>query len=154
MNMKTTWNADNVLKAAVCVLCLMFLLSAAWAYQEKNSKSMKNPKVELIPSLEGKDLFHAYCSTCHGDNGKGDGPVASFLDPKPTDQTIIAKRNGGVFTAKRVRSIIAGEDVIKAHRTRDMPTWEPIFRQKDKGRDLGKIRLENLSTYIQSWQEK
>src|SRR5512138_2354614 len=112
MDMKPTRNFDNVLKAAVSVLCLMFLLLAASAYQEKNSTSMENPKVQLIRSLEGKNLFQAYCSTCHGDHGKGDGPIASFLDTKPTDLTTIAKRNGGVFPAKRVRSVIAGEEVI------------------------------------------
>ena len=32
---------------------------------------------------KGKDLFKANCSSCHGDNGQGDGPTASTLTPKP-----------------------------------------------------------------------
>lgn len=31
----------------------------------------------------GKVLYKEYCSQCHGATGKGDGPAASGLDPKP-----------------------------------------------------------------------
>ncbi|MDP1638832.1 MAG: c-type cytochrome [Candidatus Nitrotoga sp.] len=31
----------------------------------------------------GKTLYKEYCSQCHGATGKGDGPAASGLDPKP-----------------------------------------------------------------------
>jgi len=33
----------------------------------------------------GKTLYHGKggCVTCHGDRGRGDGPVAAGLDPKP-----------------------------------------------------------------------
>lgn len=34
---------------------------------------------------KGKDLFATDCAPCHGDNGKGDGPVAHLLKTKPTD---------------------------------------------------------------------
>ena len=36
---------------------------------------------------KGKRLFHYYCSYCHGRGGKGDGPNAVNLDPKPRDFT-------------------------------------------------------------------
>lgn len=32
---------------------------------------------------DGKTVYTTYCSTCHGDAGKGDGPAAVALDPKP-----------------------------------------------------------------------
>jgi mono/diheme cytochrome c family protein len=32
---------------------------------------------------KGKELFRATCASCHGDNGEGDGPTASTLNPKP-----------------------------------------------------------------------
>ena len=31
----------------------------------------------------GKTLYKEYCAQCHGFTGKGDGPAASALDPKP-----------------------------------------------------------------------
>lgn len=35
----------------------------------------------------GADQYAAICSTCHGPAGKGDGPGALGLDPKPRDHT-------------------------------------------------------------------
>ncbi len=36
---------------------------------------------------QGKRLFAQYCSTCHGDEAKGDGQNASNLSPAPPDLT-------------------------------------------------------------------
>ncbi|HTO08577.1 MAG TPA: cytochrome c [Myxococcota bacterium] len=35
----------------------------------------------------GKALYAQYCATCHGAGGKGDGPVAATLNPKPANHT-------------------------------------------------------------------
>jgi mono/diheme cytochrome c family protein len=31
----------------------------------------------------GQQIYAANCASCHGDTGKGDGPAAASLDPKP-----------------------------------------------------------------------
>jgi mono/diheme cytochrome c family protein len=36
---------------------------------------------------EGKKLYATYCVECHGDQGKGDGAVASLLPAKPANLT-------------------------------------------------------------------
>jgi cytochrome c553 len=36
---------------------------------------------------KGKSLFSSLCVSCHGQSGKGDGPAASALNPKPRDLT-------------------------------------------------------------------
>ncbi len=46
---------------------------------------MKNPSPELI--AKGKDLFSANCSSCHGSDGKGDGPASAGLNPPPRNYT-------------------------------------------------------------------
>jgi mono/diheme cytochrome c family protein len=33
----------------------------------------------------GKSVYTTNCSSCHGDSGKGDGPVGAALNPKPRD---------------------------------------------------------------------
>ena len=39
----------------------------------------------MAPDLSrGAQLFQAQCATCHGAQGRGDGPLAATLDPKPT----------------------------------------------------------------------
>ncbi len=34
---------------------------------------------------EGRKIFIDKCAPCHGENGKGDGPMASTFDPRPRD---------------------------------------------------------------------
>jgi mono/diheme cytochrome c family protein len=35
----------------------------------------------------GQSLYDAKCQICHGANGRGDGPAAAALNPKPRDFT-------------------------------------------------------------------
>lgn len=36
---------------------------------------------------KGKSLFENKCQICHGANGKGDGPAAGALNPRPSNFT-------------------------------------------------------------------
>lgn len=36
---------------------------------------------------EGEQVYNQICASCHGESGKGDGPAAASLDPKPKDHT-------------------------------------------------------------------
>jgi mono/diheme cytochrome c family protein len=48
---------------------------------------------------KGRELFKANCTTCHGDNGQGDGPSASMLNPKPRNfHSIDSWKNGSKVT--------------------------------------------------------
>jgi mono/diheme cytochrome c family protein len=55
----------------------------------------------------GKSLFSVNCASCHGMGGKGDGPAASALNPKPRDFTAGYWRYGG-GTARIVQTITTG----------------------------------------------
>ncbi len=35
----------------------------------------------------GQQVFKFFCVACHGEHGKGDGPAAAALNPKPADYT-------------------------------------------------------------------
>jgi mono/diheme cytochrome c family protein len=87
----------------------------------------RTPPPLLIPSMAGGDLFRFYCASCHGREGKGDGPVASALNRRPPDLTTIARRNGGRFrpTASRRSSRATATD--PRSRFADMPCGA-IFR--------------------------
>jgi mono/diheme cytochrome c family protein len=51
----------------------------------------RNPIPAERASLErGKKLFQANCVSCHDAQGRGDGPVAVSLNPKPADLTAMA----------------------------------------------------------------
>jgi len=47
------------------------------------------PTTSLAADAEaGKATFNANCSSCHGESGKGDGPVGAALQPPPRDFTV------------------------------------------------------------------
>jgi mono/diheme cytochrome c family protein len=123
--------------------------SGAWARQEQGS----DPQFQqLIRSVEGPDLFRAYCASCHGKDGKGNGPAVPMLKATVPDLTVIAKNNGGTFPVARVRRIIMGEGMIASHGSREMPVWGPIFHQVEEDVDRGNVRVENLVKYLESIQ--
>ena len=52
---------------------------------------------------EAKQLYEQTCSMCHGTNGKGDGPNAQVLQPKPADLTIALKGKKDTYLAKLIK---------------------------------------------------
>jgi mono/diheme cytochrome c family protein len=116
---------------------------------EKGSEQQLQP---LIHSVEGPDLFRAYCASCHGSDAKGHGPAAAALKPSVPDLTVLAKNNRGQFPSNRVRSAITGEEVLASHGSREMPIWGPVFHQIEWDVDRGNVRLENLVKYLESIQ--
>ena len=108
----------------------------------------------------GKREFHRSCATCHGVEGKGDGPSASALNVKPADLTQMSKTHGGVFLFWRTYEKIGGADEapIRGHGTREMPIWGERFRlERDASEEyyMGvRGRILSLVYYLQSIQEK
>jgi mono/diheme cytochrome c family protein len=120
--------------------------------QEKPAQ--EKPYEHLIYSLKGPELYRAHCAPCHGSEGKGDGPVAPALKRRPSNLTVLAKKNGGTFPAEYARKFITGDIVIAAHGTREMPVWGPIFHQIEEDQDFGDVRIQNLVKYLESIQQK
>jgi mono/diheme cytochrome c family protein len=71
----------------------------------------------------GKAEYHSSCASCHGIDGKGNGPVSADLKVPPSDLTVLARRNNGVFPFYSVYEIIDGRKAVIAHGTREMPIW-------------------------------
>lgn len=142
-----------------CILAIalsMLPLSApAWAQEAKAEAEKQGYEAPtyLIESLEGRDLFRAYCAACHGADARGGGPAAAALKTKPPDLTRIAARRGGVFPLTDMERFISGEQASAAtHGQREMPIWGPILSQVQRDRDLGKVRIRNLAKYLESLQ--
>ena len=105
----------------------------------------------LIESVQGPELYRAYCASCHGPEGRGDGPAASSLKNVP-DLTRIAARNGGVFPSALVQHIIAGDNQIAAHGSRQMPVWGPIFQQIEWDKDVARLCTINLAKQVETYR--
>ena len=128
--------------------CLL-MLAGTLVYAQQSS-----PR-KLIASMEGKDLYVAYCASCHGLTGKGDGPVSPALKIPMADLRTIAKRNNGAVPKEELEKMILGEKGSRAaHGSEDMPVWGPVFRKVENDRDLGLVRVRRLVDYIAQLQIK
>lgn len=76
---------------------------------------------------EGKKIYSSYCSACHGDTGKGDGPSGRALPAKPADHT-----NGAVMNQLNDKFLV---DIITkggsaVGKSSFMPGWGSTFNEK------------------------
>ena len=59
--------------------------SAPWV-APASEKAKKNPLPNDKKTIEqGEKLAKVNCASCHGNKGKGDGPAAIALNPKPAN---------------------------------------------------------------------
>ncbi len=107
-----------------------------------------------VVAVDGAEIFRDHCAVCHGKDGRGRGPATIALKGPVPDLTEIARRNGGVFPAGQVKAVIDGTEERAAHGSREMPIWGPIFHNFEWDQDLGEVRLENVTNYIRSMQQK
>lgn len=74
----------------------------------------------------GRAHYHTHCATCHGLEGRGDGPMAGVLMIKPVDLTELTVANGGTFPLERVIKRIDGRDPLVSHGS-PMPVYGDYF---------------------------
>jgi mono/diheme cytochrome c family protein len=63
-------------------------------------RELTNPFQPTAAVLDdGKALFGIYCQICHGDQGRGDGPIAGKIPPPPsyTSERVMAFAPGRIF---------------------------------------------------------
>jgi cytochrome c oxidase cbb3-type subunit 2 len=68
-----------VLGAAICLAALAAALTI------RVRAAAQQPAT--TPSSRGKAVYDAHCTECHGASGRGDGPAAALLVPRPLDFT-------------------------------------------------------------------
>jgi mono/diheme cytochrome c family protein len=110
-----------------------------------------------LVDYSGEEIFLKYCAACHGESGRGDGPVARGLVTAVPDLTAISRRYGE-FPAMRIADTIDGRGArVDAHGNRTMPVWGYEFWVEEGGdvvaqREMKQV-IANLVEYIRSIQE-
>lgn len=92
---------------AVAAIFLTLCSSASYSVQDTKwiapatADTLVNPiKSNPVAITEGQKLYDKYCWACHGKAGKGDGPGAKNLNPKPADHTsaiVQSQSDGALF---------------------------------------------------------
>ena len=104
----------------------------------------------------GRADYEAYCMACHGIEADGNGPIAPYMTPRPSDLRRIAERRGGVFPHAKLVAWIDGRDPIASHGTREMPIWGVRFAEGlppgELSQDLVRGRILTLVEYLRSLQ--
>jgi len=97
-------------RPSVLVPMGMLLAILVFALSDRSSASPEGK------SAVGKELYEQFCAACHGPEGRGDGPAAVYLLPKPRDFT------RGIFKLRSTPtgSLPTDEDLL-AILTRGMP---------------------------------
>jgi mono/diheme cytochrome c family protein len=107
-------------------------------------------------AMSGEQLYTRFCASCHGIEGRGDGPVAPSFSIQVPNLTLIAHRHGGEFQRDWVERIIDGRYSITAHGARTMPVWGEDFSRLEIGSPdaerTSRTMIARLVDYLQTLQ--
>jgi mono/diheme cytochrome c family protein len=134
-------------------LCYFAVLLGSFALLPAQQKEIKRVPLEPTSMSSGRDMFKAYCATCHGAGGKGDGPAASALKKSPADLTQLARKHDGRFPDAYVTTKLKSMDE-PAHGSKDMPVWGPLLSSVSRDGAEAQLRVANLVQYISAMQAK
>jgi len=86
---------------------------------------------------EAKQLYEQTCAMCHGPSGKGDGPNAQVLQPKPANLATALKGKDAAYLTKLLKG--GGASVGKSPL---MPSYEGILNDE---------QIRSLIKYVQGF---
>ena len=94
----------------------------------------------------GERLYRRYCASCHGVGGRGDGPAAEALSPRPPDLTALTS------TVPELMSEIDGSRAIRGHGSATMPVWGEVFAAtalpSQHARRTALLTVREISEYV------
>ena len=139
--------ARDLAKAATTLVVLLVAVLAGFYL------GRREPPPRPIP---GKTLYERYCAACHGPEGRGDGPAAEALQPRPPDLTQLRARLGPGYSPDQLMRAVDGRRTIRAHGTGAMPVWGEVFeeslREAPHTRRVTLLHLQALAEYLDTRQ--
>ena len=139
----------------ISVFALILLIAAFAIAQTANKPQVNVVPAPYTPADSGKAMYDAYCASCHGIEGKGDGPAAPAMKNSVPDLTVLARSRGGQYPSFEVAEILRVTRPLSSHGSADMPVWGPIFSKMSQQNNAEiQQRIRNLNEYVESLQQK
>jgi len=117
---------------------------------------MGQPLAYAADANQGKEMYLQYCSSCHGQDGRGSGSVSEFLKVKVPDLTLLKKNNNGIYPLDQVILAIDGMRKLRSHGDPKMPVWGVIFREEVKDPKSAEVtvgsREKAIAEYVATLQ--
>jgi mono/diheme cytochrome c family protein len=144
------------------LLTLVLLIACVWASAQgaptgaggqAAKPEIKHVTATYTSPTSGKEMFNSYCASCHGVDGKGDGPAAPALKMPATNLTMLSVKNGSTFPEAHVAAVLQGTAMTAAPGSKEMPVWGPIFLTMG-GHSAAQVqlRVRNLTNHLESIQ--
>lgn len=146
--MRQAFRAAPFTWMAVVLGCVVFVLLAV-------APGARADKPDEAMAGKGKITYERYCVSCHGPEGRADGPLARDLAVTVPDLTTMAARNGGTYPFARVKAIVTHGETLRGHGSEDMPAWGDAFK-KTSGIAAPTVdeAITNLAHYMWTLQKK
>lgn len=134
------------------------LVSAAMlGISQQPATNIKSVPIQQTSAASGQQMYSTYCATCHGTEGRGNGPAATALKVPPVDLTMLSQKNGGVFPANHVNSVLQFGVENPAHGSASMPIWGDLMLTLHAGSSNPDVqvhqRIVNLTDYLKKIQK-
>ena len=123
----------------------------------KSADNLKNPLAGNTEILKNaKVLYINYCAPCHGTKGKGDGPAAAALNPKPANHTsamVQSHSDGALYWM-----MTQGHNPMPAYKTilSEKQRWELVefIRSLAANKPKEKPAKDNKTTIVKEKSKK
>ncbi|TAJ10159.1 MAG: cytochrome c [Nitrospirae bacterium] len=109
----------------------MFLVGGSCVVALAVAQSAPSPAPAGVPD-QGKPIFEERCASCHGLQGRGDGPQAPFLSPRPAS---LISAGTSVKTDAELFAVINNGKPRTA-----MPAWKDALNEQERRDVLAYIR--------------
>lgn len=148
---------------AFAVVVLALLALGAGVAAQSPPYPAAPPRVVIVKarptaSIDGATLFEAYCASCHGPAGRGDGPASRGLATPVPDLTRYSQSHNGDCARAVLAALQTGHrgpvDPKVSENDLDMPNWGPIFRSMSSTPGVEYLRLTNVARHVASIQQQ
>ena len=143
----------------VCPIVLSLLAGTVAAANQAAAAPPPSPAQSgsggpVVQAGPGAETYRSHCASCHGADGKGDGPRAANLGFHPADLTLITSRHGGSYPSEEIYRIVEGRRPLRGHGAPDMPIWGDAFRKPETGYDEAAVKekIRSVVDYIRTLQ--